>query len=108
MRKSCHGKKVESRNELILGENRPTPERFIDLVEGLEDVDAGLVDGADYRPARVDGVPDCSHNDGGCPRVEPGRRLVHEDDRRVRDQLHGDGEPLPLFRRQTGHSGKPY
>ena len=42
----------------------------------LEDVDGGLVDGADHSAAGVDGVAHCAHHDGGRPRVQAARRLI--------------------------------
>ena len=79
-----------------------------DLVEGFENVDPGLMDGADDGPARVHGVPDRPHHDGRRPSVQSGSGLVYEDDRRVGYELHCDGQPLPLLRRQPVDPGKPH
>ena len=40
------------------------------LVEGLEDVDGRLVNGANHRPPSVDGVANGPHDDGGRARVQ--------------------------------------
>ena len=40
------------------------------LIKRLEDVDAGLVNGADNSSACVDNVAHCPHDDGSSPRIQ--------------------------------------
>ena len=40
------------------------------LVKGLKDVNAGLVDGAYYGSARVDNVTHCPHDNGSCSGIK--------------------------------------
>ena len=70
------------------------------LVEGLKDVDGGLVDGADYGAAGVADVADGPHDDGRRARIQPRGGLVHKDDAGVGHQLHRDRQPLALLHAQ--------
>jgi hypothetical protein len=71
-----------------------------ELVKGLEDVDGGLVDGADDGAACVDDITHGAHHNGGGTSIQAGGRLVHEDYGGVGHQLHGNGEPLTLLHRE--------
>ena len=73
----------------------------------LKDVDGWLVDRADDSAPRVDGVANRSHDDGGSAGVEAAGRLVHENNRRVGDELYRDGEPLALLHTEPALPCKP-
>ena len=51
--------------QLSIEDELPAPLQQQQLIKGLKDVDAGLVDGAHNGPACVDDVTHCSH-DNGC------------------------------------------
>lgn len=67
------------------------------LIKCFEYVNARLVNGADNSPPSIDGVPYGPHHDRSRASIETGGWLVHEDDRRVGDKLHGDSQPLALL-----------
>ena len=48
----------------------PAPLQQQQLIEGLKDVDAGLVDGADNGAARVNNVAHCPHHYSSCPSIQ--------------------------------------
>ena len=73
---------------------RPRPARRAARTRGW------LVDRADDgAPGRGDGSQH-AHDDGRGTRVQPRRRLVYKDDRRVGAQLRGDCQPTALASRQ--------
>ena len=56
--------------QLPVEDELPAPLQQQQLIKGLKDVDAGLVDGAHNGPARVDNVAHCAHHNGCCSRIQ--------------------------------------
>ena len=56
--------------QLSVEDELPAPLQQQQLIKGLKDVDAGLVDGAHYCPACVDNVAHCAHHNGCCSRIQ--------------------------------------
>ena len=57
--------------QLAIEDGLTPPLQQQQLIKGLKDVDAGLVDGAHNGPASVDDVAHCTHHDGGSPGIQP-------------------------------------
>ena len=57
--------------QLAIEDALPTPLQQQQLIKGLKDVNAGLVDGAHDGPACVDNVTHSPHDNGCCPGVQP-------------------------------------
>ena len=75
-RASCTYRKVVNESprifaELTIENALPSPLQQQQLIKGLKDVNAGLVDGAHNGPAGVDNVAHSPHDDGGCPGIQP-------------------------------------
>ena len=64
------------------------------------------MDGAHHGAAGVDGVAHRPHHDGRGAGVQPRRRLVHEHDAGVGDELDGNGEPLALLHAEAELAGQ--
>ena len=57
-------------SQLTIEDGLPSPLQQQQLIKGLKDVDAGLVDGAHNGPARVDYVAYSAHDYSSSPRVQ--------------------------------------
>ena len=57
--------------QLAIEDELSTPLQQQQLIKCLEDVNAGLVDGADNGPPCVHYVAHCAHHNGCCPRIKP-------------------------------------
>ena len=63
-------------SQLTIEDGLPSPLQQQQLIKGLEDVNAGLVDGAHYGSPRIHNVAHCAHHNGSCPGVQTCIRLV--------------------------------
>ena len=57
--------------QLAIEDGLTAPLQQQQLIKRLEDVNAGLVDGAHNGPAGVDDVSHCTHHDGGSSGIQP-------------------------------------
>jgi len=56
--------------QLSVEDEFPAPLQQQQLIKGIKDVDAGLVDGTHNCPACVDNVTHCAHHNGCCSRIQ--------------------------------------
>ena len=57
--------------QLAIEDGLPSPLQQQQLIKGLKDINAGLVDGAHYGSACVDNVAHCPHHNSSCTRIQP-------------------------------------